>query len=436
MAARRARVTEVAAIVLHPVDEPGHIRPMLALARQLTQRGHDVSFVGWGNTADYVRNGGGVYRELFDDLVQGIPNELHRLVLATPYADGAIARRMSALDVDLILVDASLAESTLAAREAGLAEALISPLLPQGYRRLVPPLSSPQMKAGSLTKLIASNSAWAHLVARQWGALYLRRLQALGKPPSNAAMHTYLLEMRRRTHTSRRELRYTAEFAEFVVASSSKIVLCPPEFDFAPAPTSWTYVEPCIDWTGQVPLTGPFEALDDRPLVVCALGTQTSRYQSAEAVIRSLVEALGRRPHLQGVVASGSTVIEPHDVPSNVLVQPQIPQLALLSRAALFITHGGINSIKESIVSGVPMLVVPKLFDQPGNSARVVYHGLGDRLLGDRVNADTIGARVDRLVDDRITKQRLARWRVRWRRLMSEHPAAEAVESLLGPGRG
>ncbi len=55
--------------------------------------------------------------------------------------------------------------------------------------------------------------------------------------------------------------------------------------------------------------------------------------------------------------------------------------MELLSRADLFITHSGLNSIKESIFYAVPMLVFPIEFktDHPGNAARIVYHVLGLR---------------------------------------------------------
>ncbi|MBT1690545.1 hypothetical protein KK078_28530 [Fulvivirgaceae bacterium PWU37] len=58
-----------------------------------------------------------------------------------------------------------------------------------------------------------------------------------------------------------------------------------------------------------------------------------------------------------------------------------VPQLDVLSYASLFITHGGINSIKESIDAGVPLLVYPveSIMDPPGNAVRVAYHGLGLR---------------------------------------------------------
>lgn len=56
-----------------------------------------------------------------------------------------------------------------------------------------------------------------------------------------------------------------------------------------------------------------------------------------------------------------------------------MPQSALLPHCDAMITHGGMNTVKECICAGVPMLVYPlnAHVEQPGNAARVVYHGLG-----------------------------------------------------------
>src|SRR6185312_13746791 len=53
----------------------------------------------------------------------------------------------------------------------------------------------------------------------------------------------------------------------------------------------------------------------------------------------------------------------------------------VLSRADVFITHGGINSVHDAIRHKVPMIVYPldPTYDQNGNSSRVVYHKLGLR---------------------------------------------------------
>ena len=52
------------------------------------------------------------------------------------------------------------------------------------------------------------------------------------------------------------------------------------------------------------------------------------------------------------------------DIPENIFVYDFVPQTEVLQHASLFITHGGANSVNESIYYGVPMLVVPGGFDQ------------------------------------------------------------------------
>lgn len=59
----------------------------------------------------------------------------------------------------------------------------------------------------------------------------------------------------------------------------------------------------------------------------------------------------------------------------------RVPQLKVLQHADLFVTHGGLGSVKESINYGVPMLVYPLdlQYDQNGNGLKVEHHGLGLR---------------------------------------------------------
>ncbi len=63
----------------------------------------------------------------------------------------------------------------------------------------------------------------------------------------------------------------------------------------------------------------------------------------------------------------------------HIKILETVPQRGLLKEVNVFITHGGLNSVLESAYAGVPMLLVPlnNKWDQNGNTARVVYHGLG-----------------------------------------------------------
>jgi UDP:flavonoid glycosyltransferase YjiC (YdhE family) len=63
------------------------------------------------------------------------------------------------------------------------------------------------------------------------------------------------------------------------------------------------------------------------------------------------------------LVASASD-LELYPVPSNVLVRPYVPQLELLSRSSVMITHGGANSVMEAIAYRVPLLIAPLCNDQ------------------------------------------------------------------------
>src|SRR5246127_5450474 len=56
----------------------------------------------------------------------------------------------------------------------------------------------------------------------------------------------------------------------------------------------------------------------------------------------------------------------------------RVPQIEVLKRAALCITHAGINTALESLAEGVPMVAIPIGFDQPGIAARIAYHGVGE----------------------------------------------------------
>ena len=51
-------------------------------------------------------------------------------------------------------------------------------------------------------------------------------------------------------------------------------------------------------------------------------------------------------------------------IPDNIVVRNHVDQLQVLSKADLFITHGGMNSINEALYHKVKMIIIPQAVDQ------------------------------------------------------------------------
>ncbi|CAB4066253.1 UGT [Lepeophtheirus salmonis] len=79
-------------------------------------------------------------------------------------------------------------------------------------------------------------------------------------------------------------------------------------------------------------------------------------------------------------------------LPENVLVLKWLPQQDLLAHSAvkLFINHGGMGGIQESVYYGVPMVIIPIFGDQNDNAARIQHYELGLYVVKSRLNYDNL----------------------------------------------
>jgi len=94
-------------------------------------------------------------------------------------------------------------------------------------------------------------------------------------------------------------------------------------------------------------------------------------------VLARVVGAL-RPMRLRVALATGSA--DPAtlgDLPDDWLVRPFLPQVALVARAAVAITHGGNNGVTEALAAGIPLLVLPFSTDQFAIAADLERVGLG-----------------------------------------------------------
>jgi zeaxanthin glucosyltransferase len=96
-------------------------------------------------------------------------------------------------------------------------------------------------------------------------------------------------------------------------------------------------------------------------------------------IFRSITQAAIRLKKLQFVLAVGGQ-LDPKQlgtVPANVIVVSHAPQIEILRRSSLCITHAGLNTVLESLSSGVPMVALPITNDQPGVAARIANKKVG-----------------------------------------------------------
>jgi MGT family glycosyltransferase len=77
-----------------------------------------------------------------------------------------------------------------------------------------------------------------------------------------------------------------------------------------------------------------------------------------------------------------------------------VPQQAILKMTDVFITHGGMNSVSEAMVEGVPMVVIPFMADQPTNARRVCELGIGKSIKYQEISAEILKKTVNAVLKD------------------------------------
>jgi MGT family glycosyltransferase len=122
----------------------------------------------------------------------------------------------------------------------------------------------------------------------------------------------------------------------------------------------------------------------------------------SERVYRSILEVMREFPGSQLVLSVGKNVL-PSDlepIPPNTIIVSRAPQLELLKRAALCITHAGMNTVLEALAHGVPMVAIPVRFDHPGIAARIAYHGVGEFIEVTDLTAHRLESLIKRVTEE------------------------------------
>lgn len=131
------------------------------------------------------------------------------------------------------------------------------------------------------------------------------------------------------------------------------------------------------------------------------------------------------------IAAGGNHATAPGNLEGFPIVVQYAPQLELLARATLAITHAGLNTVMQSLLFGVPMVAIPLAHDQPATAARIAWSGTGEVIPPRAVNVGRLRAAIARVLELPRFRQKAAGIGESIKRAGGAEKGADVVESVL-----
>jgi len=362
------------AVLCYPTH--GHVAPKLAVVAELVRRGERVVYYSTERSRARIEATGAEFRpyaypyEAFDPTppTEGLFSDMERLIRLTQQMLPDLLTELRALQPDYLLLDSKSVWGNLAGQILGVPAATLSVVFALHPQLVTVDYLAPRLYGGAADAVL--QRALVHLhsymeVAQTLDRTYQTRspnvVEFLGNPqPLN------------------------------IIFTSRLFQLAGEHFD-----ERYKFVGPALGARTE-PTDFDLGQLGSAPLVYISMGTV---FNDLPDFYRICFAALADLP-CQVVMPIGRNV-DPHSLgepPANVLLCTYAPQLQLLERAALFVTHGGMNSANEGLLYGVPLLVVPQRGDQYMVAGRVAELGAGLPLFPHEVTVERLRGLVAHLL--------------------------------------
>ena len=352
----------------------GHLNPMTGLARKLQSRGHEVVFIGVPDTERAIRAADLQFVPFCEN--EYPPGSIDESWGAVANLRGLDVIRYSARILVPELLSAAVKHLPGKIAETGVKALVLDALC---FVEIVPiHLRVPYVLIWSVLHLDFSGATplslygWPHETTPEALARNVAGLQTFEqlRGPVVAIAQAY---------ADRNELDIDLSNPAATSCELATITQTPKEFDFPipELPPGFHYAGPLHDNEGREPIPFSWEKLTGKPLIYASMGTLVNGLKS---VYRTILEAVSEFTEMQMVLSVGRNV-DPNDLgplPANTIVVPIAPQIELLKRATLCITHAGLNTTLEALAQGVPLVAIPIGYDQPGVANRIAYHGVGE----------------------------------------------------------
>lgn len=395
--------------------QAGNVNPTLAIAQGLVERGNEVIYYLTGEFKDVLESTGATFRGYNSVLKSSIGNSRtdvkNELQVSAPWINSNLVTECETV-VTSVLRDLQVEERP---------DAII-----YGQMAL-------------------------------WGRMLAQMLQIpaiLIRPTFASNEHFNLLQVLHDTfYSPEQKEERTATFAK---ANREMRDLCE-RHDIAPFPVTdaMDYAEPLTLVTQPRSFQYAGNTFDERFHFVglCiaprhdSSGFSLERVQSSSVLYISLGTAFNDKPDFYNMCFKAFSATNWHvvqsignrlkleqldPIPDNFTVAPHVPQLDVLRRAAVFVTHGGMNSVMEGLSNGVPLIVVPQSGEQMLSAQRVEQLGMGLALHPRDVTMASLQQAVDKVGADPSYRERAAVLQADIKRAGGSQAAVNAIVSRIG----
>ena len=407
----------------------GHLNTMLPLGKELQKRGHRVTLLGRLDAKPQTLAAGLEFRAIGE----------------SEFPNGAVTESLAKLGqlsgraalkylVNTLKTSASvlLRDAPAVIKEAGIEALLVDQVTPEGGS-LADGLGIPFITICSAVVLNQEenippyittwgyNPTWSGRLRNRIGYKLLRSIIK----PITEVINQHRQELNLRPHAN-----YNERYSQLAQISQQPAEL---EFPRQNLPPHFHFTGPYHSSTGREVPAFPFDKLNGKPLIYASLGTIQNRLL---AVFKTIAEACNGLDAQLVISLGGSASPDVlQGLPGNPLVVGFAPQLELLQKANLTITHAGLNTTLESLNNGVPMVAIPIANDQPGVSARIAWAGCGEVVPLKRVNVTRLRTAITKvLTEDSYTKNAL-RLQEAIQQAGGVTRAADIIEQAISTGK-
>ncbi len=407
----------------------GHLNTMLPLGKELQKRGHRVTLFG-----------------ILDAQSKTLAAELEfRAIGESEFPNGAIAESLTKLGklsglaalqytVDVLKYQAVvlLRDAPAAIKEASVEALLVDQVSPEGGT-VANFLDIPFISVCSAVVLNREENVppyftnWGYSLA--WSARLRNRagyglMKRIVKPITEV-INEYRREWKLPAQSSPND-----RYSQLAQISQQPAEL---EFPRQNLPQWFHFTGPYHSPIGREVPAFPFEKLTGQPLIYASMGSVLG---SKQEIFKFIAEACNGLDAQLVISLGGSANPESlQGLPGNPLVVGYAPQLELLEKATLTITHAGMNTTLESLSNGVPMVAIPIANDQPGVAARVAWAGAGEAVPLKRLNVPRLRTAIQKVLTEDSYKKNALKLQEAIKQAGGVSRAIDIVEQAVSTGK-